>query len=125
MTWGGAEQDDLESLDSDLNNMRDLMVEASQAAIFIGGKTAAFAGRRPGIIDEYERFTNWHPRGPVYLIGMLGGTSLEIIRSLESRDRPVPNSLNESELRVLPHSDNIDLVSSLVLADIQRAVNKG
>jgi len=121
VAWIGFEQDDKESLNSDLRKMRNAMVKASQAAIFIGGKTEAFSGRVPGIIDEYERFTKRHPKGPVYLLGMLGGASLKIIKWLEARGQREPNSLTESELRILHHSDNVDLVASLILADIQRA----
>jgi hypothetical protein len=120
VAWVGLEKGDKGPLDLDLAKMRNAMVKASEAAIFIGGKTEAFSGRIPGIRDEYNRFIKQHLNGPVYLLGMLDGESLNIIKGLLERNMREPNSLSEDELKILHNSDNIDLVSSLILADIQR-----
>lgn len=103
-----------------LIKMRNEMVKVSHAAIFVGGKTEGFSGSIPGIRDEYQRFTRLRPGGQAYLLGLLGGESLRIIKGLESERRREPNSLSEVELKAIRYSDNIDLISSIILKDLQR-----
>ena len=105
-----------------LSTMRQEMVENSTAGVFIGGKTKGFIGSIPGLKDEYNRFIKCHPRGPAYLLGLLEGEALSIIKEMEKKGTGEPNTLTEGELRTLHKTDNIDLACSLILADLSRWV---
>jgi hypothetical protein len=107
-------------LDEDLAELRSEMVEASHAGIFIGGKTQDYLGRVPGVRAEYERFAEMRPDGPAYLLGILGGEALRLIKSLEREGRREANSLSEDELRAVHYSDNVDLIFPIILNDLQR-----
>jgi hypothetical protein len=123
--WFGQDKNDPQSLAEDLGEMRDAMVKASRAGIFIGGKTEGFAGNLPGIRDEYERFLARHPEGPVYLIGMLEGEALNLINEEGANaHRENLNSLQEDELEILRHSTNADLIASIILRDLERRIEQ-
>lgn len=108
------------SLEEELGLMREEMVRAAQAGIFLGGKTKNYSGSRPGIRDEYERYLNRHPEGPVYLLGLLEGETANIINELESEGRKEPNGLSAKELEIVHHSDSIDLIAGLIVEDLDR-----
>lgn len=101
----------------DLSIMREAMVEAAQVAIFIGGKTAGYTGDIPGIRDEYQRFRQHYPNGPVYFIGMLGGESRRLIE-LSTGGIKEQNTLSNDARRLVHESGNIDSVASMVTQDI-------
>jgi hypothetical protein len=123
--WFGLDKTDTESLAEDLGEMREAMVKASRAGIFIGGKTEQFFGNKPGIRDEYERFLRWHSRGPVYLVGMLEGETLNIINDTGEQSRQANlNTLQEEELNILRYSNNTDLIASIILRDLQRQLGQ-
>jgi hypothetical protein len=109
----------------DLSKMRDEMAVRSEAAVFVGGKTSAFSGPRPGIRDEYDRFLSVHPDGPAYLLGLLDGEALRLIGEQEDARRREPNGLSASELRLLHHTADVNLAVSLVLADLRRVFGAG
>jgi hypothetical protein len=117
---GSPGASDKESVAADLEEMRQAMVERARAAVFAGGKQKDFIGRLPGIRDEYQRFTQRHPNGPAYLLGLLDGETRNIISELERIGQREPNSLDSTELELLHHTDSIDLACSLILADLQR-----
>ena len=121
--WIGNEQGEA-SMESDLGEMRDAMCAASQAAIFIGGKTSGYHGSKPGIRDEYERFLKHNPTGPVYLIGVMNGETGRIIHELEQQERHEPNALSDKERRIVHHERNIDLITPIVVHDIARFIDK-
>lgn len=105
-------------MDEALGQMRDAMAGASEAAIFIGGKTDDSLSKQPGIRDEYNRFLTKHPEGPVYLVGLMDGETLNIINELERKNDKEKNRLSDKELQVIHHSKNIDLIVSLILEDL-------
>jgi len=107
-----------------LGDMRQQMIRASLAGVFVGGKTEGNVGRIPGIRDEFRRFMKYHPNGPAYLLGLLEGETLSIIREMEKKGDREPNSLNDDEARVLHYTDNIDLACSLILADLARSIQR-
>lgn len=115
--WCGAPGQDAPN-PHDFAEMRDAMAEAAQGAVFIGGKAEGFSGDRPGIRDEYERFLHHHPDGPVYLVGLLGGETVNIIRDVADGRASEPNGLSAEQRRVVHGSDSIDLIVSLILTDL-------
>lgn len=125
ISWTQPVEDDEEPLVKELGEMRDAMVRDARAGIFIGGKTEGFAGKKPGIRDEYERFLDRHSKGPVYLVGMLEGETLNIINE-ESEQTPQTNlnSLEEDEQNILRYSTNTDLIASIILRDLQRRLEQ-
>ncbi|WP_089720899.1 SLOG domain-containing protein [Candidatus Entotheonella palauensis] len=114
--WRGKGRSKLD----DLNAIREAMIATATAGVFVGGKTSDNIGERPGIRVEYELFLQHHPDGPAYILGLLNGEARLMIDELESRGEAEPNGLNADAQRLVHHSDNIDLIVSLILDDIQR-----
>ncbi len=108
------------SIDDELGEMREKMAQASAAAIFIGGKTSGSLSKTAGIRDEYQRFLKHHPDGPVYLVGLMNGETLNIIRKLEGMQEKEKNTLSDNESQTLHHSRSIDLIVSLILEDLAK-----
>lgn len=106
----------------DLAPMREAMAEQARAAVFIGGRKAKNIGGIPGIRDEYRRFLDHHPDGPVYVLGLLDGEAGRLIE--EMGDRPEPNRLEPREQEALHRTTNVDLAASLILADLRRYVGE-
>jgi hypothetical protein len=119
--WIGSEQGEA-PIESDLGEMRDAMCGASQAAVFIGGKTTGYSGSKPGIRDEYERFLKRNPGGPVYLLDVMNGETGRIIHELEQQEKHEPNGLSDKERHVVHHERNIDLIAPIVVHDIAKSV---
>ncbi len=117
INWIEGEDDDI---DLELARMRDRMAEEAHAAVFVGGRTALNEGTVPGIRDEYRRFVARNPDGPVYLMGLMDGETRNLIRELEDGKEMPRNGLSEKERRVVHHSTSIDLVVSLIVADLAR-----
>jgi hypothetical protein len=115
--WIETDGDDI---DAELARMRNRMAEAARAAVFAGGKTADHYGKTPGIRDEYQRFVDRHPEGPVYLVGLLGGETLKLIEEMEAGEAAARNGLSDKERRVIHHSTSVDLVTSLIVGDLAR-----
>jgi len=111
-------------IDAELAQMRDQMAEKARAAVFVGGKTADHYGKMPGIRDEFQRFVNKHQEGPVYLVGLLGGETLNLINEMETSGGIARNGLSDKERRLIHHSTSIDLVVSLIVADLARKAEK-
>lgn len=118
--WLGNE-DDTKPSAADLSALRDAMVKASQAAVFIGGRTAGYYGDLPGIRDEYQRFLGEHEQGPVYLLGLLDGETSRIISELEANRQREKNHLDDTAVQFLHNSDNIDIIAPLVVEGLERA----
>jgi hypothetical protein len=118
--FGSADADG--DMAGELNAMRQAMGRAAAAAIFIGGRTRDFKGDKSGIRDEYDIFLQHHPDGPVYLLGLLAGETLNIIREIERRQQKEPNQLSDSEQKLVHHSANIDVISPLIIADLAKYV---
>ena len=116
--WVASDKAKSERMADLLGEMRDAMARASDAALFFGGKTKDFKGSKPGILDEFERFRKIKPKGPCYLLGMLGGATQQIIDRLEATNEQVPNGLNASQTQALFHERNIDLAIALILGDL-------
>jgi hypothetical protein len=103
--------------------MRQEMVKTAKAAIFIGGKTQGFLGKIPGIREEYQCFMETHPNGPVYLLGIFNGETLNIIQEHENQQIHEPNLMNADELNAVRHSRDTDWIANLVLADLRKAAS--
>jgi hypothetical protein len=73
-----------------LSYMRQELNANTDARIFIGGQTADFKGKYPGILEE--AYYALRDDKPVYLIGGFGGASKEIINSLNSKSSEIINS---------------------------------
>jgi SLOG cluster2 len=106
---------------AELEQMRRAMAERSQAAVFSGGRTTGFYGEKPGIQQEYEIFREVHASKAesVYLTGILGGATLDLIKKNEA-DAREPNSLGPYALIEVRQSDNPDLVCGLIIADLMK-----
>jgi hypothetical protein len=105
-------------LDQGLGLMRDAMVAASHAAIFLGGRLAS-----GGICDEYQRFTNHHGRSkPVYLVGCLGGSTRQLINELKDRGENEPNQLAQTERDLVHNSPAMPLVAAAISRDIAKSI---
>lgn len=115
ITWIG---NGTAQIEEELGQMRNAMAAASEAAVFIGGKTKDSLTKEPGIRDEYNRFLKKHPDGPVYLVGYMDGETLNLINELENKNEREKNGLPDKELQVIHHSKSIDLAVSLILEDL-------
>lgn len=72
---------------SDLAAMRSAMITSSLiAAVFVGGKTTAYIGDRPGIHEEHARFVAVCPGKPALVVGLAQGAALTIPPSGDSFD---------------------------------------
>jgi len=119
--WIGNEGDsDTQTLVDGLSMMWQEMVQTAKAAIFMGGKTQGFSGKIPGIREEYQRFMETHPNGPVYLLGIFNGETLNIIQEHENQQIREPNFMNADELNAVRHSKDTDWIANLVLADLRK-----
>jgi hypothetical protein len=63
-----------------LTKMREEMEKVCDARVFIGGRSSAFKGMCPGILEELLIALN--SKNPVYLVGSYGGITKEIIDAL-------------------------------------------
>jgi len=113
------------SLEDELTELREAMVAASRAAVFLGGKTERFIGPLPGVRDEYQRFTRQHAHAPVYLLGFLNGETGRIIQELERTGSHEINTLSDADRNLLHDSDNMDRVAPVLLADLERTLDGG
>jgi hypothetical protein len=109
-------------IEDDLAMLRDSMASVSKAAVFIGGKTQNenFSGKIPGIRDEYNRFLVHNPESPVYLIGLMRGETLNLVKE---KNRAKTDSLSDKERRIIHNSDSIELIISLIIEDIARLMS--
>jgi hypothetical protein len=106
------------NLASELSEMRRAMAESADAAIFIGGKTSDSLTETPGIREEYQVFMENHPNGPAYLIGMMEGETLNMIKEFENHQKKIPNRLSNDQLDYMHHKDNIELIAPMIVSDI-------
>lgn len=106
----------------DLQEMRDGMAAMAEAGVFVGGKTSGSVGGKPGIRDEFERFVARHPRGPVYLLGLLDGETQRIIQETSGNQTWKPQYLSSEERALLRDAPSPDLLAGLVLADLAQVV---
>lgn len=115
VVWMGDENGEI---NVELGHMRDRMAEHSQAAVFIGGRTPKLPTEIGGVRDEFQRFQKLKPGGAAYLLGFMAGETLNIISQVEQSGEKENNALTPEELEYIHHSDNIDLVVSLVVTDL-------
>lgn len=121
--WIGESENKKATLATDLEQMRIAMAKAAKASIFIGGKTDQYVGNKPGIRDEYEKFLEYSTTSPTYLVGMMGGETLNIINDPNEQLRMNQlNSLHPEEINILQFSNNTDLIASIILRDLQRRI---
>nr|WP_137827998.1 hypothetical protein [Methylobacterium sp. L1A1] len=69
-----------------LTYLRRMLTARTQARICLGGRTGGSQGRYPGIIEE--AYLSVDARQPLFLAGLLGGATRQVIDALEGRPRP-------------------------------------
>lgn len=69
-----------------LTYLRHRLTARTQARICLGGRTSGSQGRYPGIIEE--AYMSIGARQPLFLAGLLGGATRQVIDALEGRPRP-------------------------------------
>jgi hypothetical protein len=80
-----------------LTNLRHRLGALAHARLCLGGRTSGAAGRYPGVIEE--AFLALRIRKPLYLAGLLGGATYQVIQAIEGRamaeDFCTPTDVNE------------------------------
>lgn len=66
-----------------LTNLRHRLGAVAHARLCLGGRTSGAAGRYPGVIEE--AFLALRIRKPLYLAGLLGGATYQVIEAIEGR----------------------------------------
>ena len=74
-----------------LSILRVRLAEISNCRICVGGRTQGFAGRLPGIIEE--AYFCIRKRKPLYVVGMLGGASQQLIAAFDKQ--AIPSQLED------------------------------
>lgn len=69
-----------------LSTLRQRLNEISNARLCLGGRRSRFAGRYPGIIEE--ALFALRSKKPLYVTGLLGGASKQIVDAMEGADMP-------------------------------------
>jgi hypothetical protein len=104
--------------------MRQYVTQASDARIVLGGKTAGYLGRMPGVAEEV--LISATARQPLFIIGGFGGVAQQIARSVAANEQitvpgakesyfvEVPNGLDAIGLQRLSISPHIDEVVVLL-----------
>lgn len=69
-----------------LTNLRHRLGTLAHARLCLGGRTAGAAGRYPGVIEE--AFLALQIRKPLYLAGLLGGATYQVIEAIEGHEMP-------------------------------------
>jgi hypothetical protein len=80
---GGVTKEHPEYFSRSLTAMRQAMTANTHARVLLGGATAGFQGRYPGIAEEAYLATE--AKQPVYLIASFGGAARRVIDGLEGR----------------------------------------
>lgn len=78
-----------------LTHMRHALTDAADARICIGGRTTGSGGRCAGIVEEAALMMK--ARKPLYLTGMFGGASQQIIDVLTGNDASDTSAFRPSE----------------------------
>lgn len=66
-----------------LSEMRNVMIQKTNARILIGGKVNNYLGKMPGVIQEAKITLKLNK--PLYLIGAFGGSSKEVINAIQGK----------------------------------------
>jgi hypothetical protein len=72
------------AVEDNLVSLREAMAADSDAAVLIGGRSDTSLTPVPGVRDEYKRFLDHHPKGPVCLVGLLGGEARRLAEEAEA-----------------------------------------
>jgi hypothetical protein len=80
-----------------LTNLRHRLGALAHVRLCLGGRTSGAAGRYPGVVEE--AFLALQVRKPLYLAGLLGGATYQMIEAIEGRDMPksfcAPTDVND------------------------------
>lgn len=79
-----------------LTHLRQRLNETTNARLCCGGRTSSFQGRYPGIIEE--ALLAVHTGKPLFLVGLLGGATAQVIGALQG-EAPPEASQTRSEIR--------------------------
>ena len=103
-----------------LSSMRSQMENDVVARIVMGGKTAGFKGKMPGIIEEaIFSVQNEHP---LYVLGGFGGAARQIVENYFEIIHNLHNGLSEEENQVLFNSANVIEIIALILKGLKRSL---
>jgi hypothetical protein len=69
-----------------LTHLRRELTSRTEARICVGGRTGGAQGRYPGVVEE--AYLSVEARQPLFLIGLLGGATRQVIDALEGRPKP-------------------------------------
>lgn len=78
-----------------LTHLRHRLTEISDVRLCLGGRGSGFAGRYPGVVEE--AYLALRAQQPLYLVGLLGGVTEQVIDALQGKQMP------ESFCSALPH----------------------
>jgi hypothetical protein len=81
-----------------LTRLRRVLDEKARARVSIGGRTGGSQGRYPGIIEE--AYLAVRQSKPLYLCGILGGATRQVIDAIEGKDIP-PDFCSAENMRAL------------------------
>jgi hypothetical protein len=69
-----------------LTHLRHRLTEISRARLCLGGRKSGSEGRYPGIIEE--ALFSLEKRKPLYLVGVLGGATYQLVQALRGESMP-------------------------------------
>lgn len=103
-----------------LSSMRSQMEKDVVARIVMGGKTAGFKGKMPGIIEE--AILSVQMEHPLYVLGGFGGAARQIVEGYSEITSNLHNGLSEEENQVLFASANVMEIIALILKGLKRSL---
>lgn len=126
-----------ETWSGELTKMRERMNRDVDARVLMGGKTAGFKGKYPGLVEEAVMALSTHK--PMYIMGMFGGAAREIIHSLSGQStggenynslfegfgfKDINPGLSGSESEILSESENLEEVVSLLIKGLTKTFSQ-
>jgi len=108
-----------------LTTLRKAMAKNSDAAILIGGRTTTNLTPVPGLQEEFRRFLDCHPNGPVYLLGLMGGEARRLAEQVERGELTEPNGLDRTTRHEVHFGHNLDFIGPVIAADMASQLNGG
>ena len=101
-----------------LSAMRSRMEGEVVARIVMGGKTAGYKGKMPGIIEEAN--LSVQKGHPLYILGGFGGAARQIVELHPEITRNIRNGLSEEENQILFASANVIEIIALILKGLKK-----
>lgn len=103
-----------------LSSMRNQMENEVAARIVMGGKTAGFKGKIPGIIEEATLSVQM--QHPLYVLGGFGGAARQIVEEYPEITNNLHNGLSQEENQVLFSSANVIEIIAIILKGLKKSL---